>query len=133
MADTEADPLANDPTDSEAEIISFPSHKPQDKPKVSPVKVRDAIGDVLRTERSNQNRTLADVADDAAVSLQYLSEIERGHKEVSSDLLESISIALEIEVADVLERAAEYLRVEGSVVNHIGARPSRGQTFMLAA
>ena len=87
-------------------------------------KVRDAIGDVLRQERSNQDRTLADVADEAAVSLQYLSEIERGRKDVSSDLLESVCGALQVEVADVLERAARHLRVRSDC--------SR-QAFMLAA
>ena len=95
-----------------AEIIPFPtspSSRKVDQP--DPVKFRDAVGDVLRQERHEQERTLSEVAEDAAVSLQYLSEVERGRKEVSSDLLESICVALEIEVADVLERTAKRLRV----------------------
>ena len=94
-------------------------------PELDPPKVRDVIGEVLREERASQERTLADVADQAAVSLQYLSEIERGRKEVSSDLLEAVCHSLEVEVAEVLERAAQHLRVRSD-------RGSR-QTFMLAA
>ncbi len=94
-------------------------------PESDTPKVRDVIGDVLREERCSQDRTLADVAGEAAVSLQYLSEIERGRKEVSSDLLEAVCDSLELEVAEVLERAARQLRVGSD-------RRSR-QAFMLAA
>ncbi len=99
---------------ADAEIIPFPTASdaganPVDEPERP--KVREAIGDVLRDERAHQERTLADVAEDANVSLPYLSEIERGRKEVSSDLLESVCDALGIEVADVLEHAADRLRV----------------------
>ncbi|MGI9607872.1 MAG: helix-turn-helix domain-containing protein [Acidimicrobiales bacterium] len=76
-------------------------------------KVRDAMGEVLREERMRQDRTLADVAEQAAVSLPYLSEIERGRKDVSSDLLEAVCDSLEIEVATVLEEAATRLRPGG--------------------
>ena len=98
--------------DRDATVIPFPTVRPAPTPTERP-KVRHAIGDVLREERTEQDRTLADVAEDAAVSLPYLSEIERGRKEVSSDLLESMCDALEIEVAVVLERAAQKLRGVG--------------------
>ncbi|MEM7339166.1 MAG: helix-turn-helix transcriptional regulator [Actinomycetota bacterium] len=75
------------------------------------LRLRHVIGDTLRTERLQQGRTLADVADEAAVSLPYLSEIERGRKEVSSDVLHAIHHALGLELDDVLERAVERLRV----------------------
>lgn len=90
-------------TEKLAPVLPFPT---EERPKV-----RDAIGDVLRQARHDQDRTLADVAEEAAVSLPYLSEIERGRKEVSSDLLESVCDALGIDVADVLEQAADGLRV----------------------
>ncbi len=75
------------------------------------VGLRDVIGAVLREERQSQDRTLADVAEAAAVSLQYLSEVERGRKDVSSDLLRAMHQALGLELADVLERATRRLEV----------------------
>ena len=51
------------------------------------------------------------MANDAAVSVPYLSEVERGRKEVSSDLLEAITGALDLELADVLERSVRRLRI----------------------
>jgi DNA-binding Xre family transcriptional regulator len=72
--------------------------------------LRDVIGDVLRDERLEQQRTLAEVARQAAVSLPYLSEVERGRKEVSSDVLSAICDALDLPLADVLERSAQRLR-----------------------
>ena len=72
--------------------------------------LREVIGDVLREERHAQHRTLADVAADAFIALPYLSEVERGRKEPSSDVLASICAALEVPLADVLERSADRLR-----------------------
>ena len=113
----------NDLPDGDAQVIPFPVVRPA-LPPVERPKVRHAIGDVLREERPEQERTLADVAESAAVSLPYLSEIERGRKEVSSDLLESVCDALDVEVAIVLERAAQRLRV---------GRPSGPRMQLLAA
>lgn len=72
--------------------------------------LRSLLGEVLREERLDQDRTLADVARDAAISLPYLSEIERGRKEVSSDLLGAVCRALEVPLVEVLERCADRLR-----------------------
>ena len=85
--------------------------------------LRDVIGDVLRDERLDQRRTLAEVAREAAVSLPYLSEVERGRKEVSSDVLAAICDALDLPLADVLERSATRLR----------PRMRRGSGLMLLA
>ena len=60
------------------------------------VLVREVIGDVLRRARISQGRTLREVSDSARVSLGYLSEVERGRKEASSELLSSICGALDI-------------------------------------
>ncbi len=84
----------------------------------SPPRLREVVGDVLRAERLTQRRTLADVAERAAVSLPYLSEVERGCKDVSSDVLHSICDALDLPIADVLERSADRLRI------HPGAQGS---------
>jgi transcriptional regulator with XRE-family HTH domain len=66
------------------------------------VLLRKVIGDVLRARRLAQHRTLREVSTAANVSLGYLSEIERGHKEASSELLASICDALGTGLSDVL-------------------------------
>jgi transcriptional regulator with XRE-family HTH domain len=100
-------------------------------------KLRDLIGDVLREERLDQDRTLADVADDAHVSLPYLSEVERGRKEVSSDLLDAICDSLELPLVDLLERATDRLRIVEVERLRAGAgvdaRPQRGPRLQLLA
>jgi transcriptional regulator with XRE-family HTH domain len=73
--------------------------------------LRDALGETLRDARTRQNRTLRDVSTAANVSLGYLSEVERGRKEASSELLASICDALELELSDVLDTASSALRV----------------------
>lgn len=64
--------------------------------------LREAIGDRLRRARIAQNRTLREVSTSARVSLGYLSEVERGRKEASSELLAAICAALDIPLARVL-------------------------------
>jgi transcriptional regulator with XRE-family HTH domain len=66
------------------------------------VLLRKVIGDVLRARRLAQHRTLREVSTAANVSLGYLSEIERGHKEASSELLAAICDALGAGLSDVL-------------------------------
>lgn len=73
---------------------------------------RDIVGDVLRRERLAQERTLKDVADAARISLPYLSEIERGLKEASSEVLAAAAHALGLGLADVLTLGrSELLRL----------------------
>lgn len=72
--------------------------------------LRDALGETLRDARTSQNRTLRDVSTAANVSLGYLSEVERGRKEASSELLASICVALELELSDVLTTVSEAIR-----------------------
>jgi transcriptional regulator with XRE-family HTH domain len=60
------------------------------------------LGDVLRRTRLDQGRTLADVARAARVSMPYLSEVERGRKEASSEVLAAICDALQIDITDLL-------------------------------
>jgi Helix-turn-helix domain len=66
---------------------------------------RDLVGEVLRRERRAQDRTLKDVADAARISLPYLSEIERGRKEASSEVLAAAAHALGLRLADLLTLA----------------------------
>jgi transcriptional regulator with XRE-family HTH domain len=64
--------------------------------------LRTLVGDVLRRRRIAQRRTLADVARAARVSLPYLSEVERGRKEASSEVLAAVCEALGLALADFL-------------------------------
>ncbi|MTD54131.1 helix-turn-helix domain-containing protein [Amycolatopsis pithecellobii] len=70
------------------------------------VLLREAIGDRLRHARTNQRRTLRDISRAAKVSLGYLSEVERGQKEASSELLASICEALELPLGELLHNVA---------------------------
>jgi transcriptional regulator with XRE-family HTH domain len=70
------------------------------------VLLREAIGDRLRHARTNQRRTLRDISRAAKVSLGYLSEVERGQKEASSELLASICGALELPLGELLHNVA---------------------------
>ncbi|MGW2744020.1 helix-turn-helix domain-containing protein [Streptomyces sp. NPDC001450] len=63
---------------------------------------RDLVGEALRRERLAQERTLRDVADEARISLPYLSEIERGRKEASSEVLAAAARALGLGLGDLL-------------------------------
>ena len=71
--------------------------------------LRTTLGEVLRRTRLGQCRTLADVARAAKVSMQYLSEIERGRKEASSEVLAAICDALETDLPDVLAQVGREL------------------------
>jgi transcriptional regulator with XRE-family HTH domain len=71
--------------------------------------LREVIGDVLRRVRIEQGRTLREVSDDARVSLGYLSEVERGRKEASSELLGAICGALDVPLSRVLTDAGESM------------------------
>jgi transcriptional regulator with XRE-family HTH domain len=74
-----------------------------------PSLLREVLGDVLRRARTKQGRTLREVSDDARVSLGYLSEVERGRKEASSELLSAICDALDVPLSQLLVEAGEQL------------------------
>ena len=71
--------------------------------------LREAIGERLRRTRTSQRRTLREVSRVARVSLGYLSEVERGRKEPSSELLGSICVALDLPLDELLRRVADDL------------------------
>lgn len=73
-------------------VASIDTHEPAEAAR--PALLREVYGRVLRQERTRQGRTLAEVARDAGVSTQYLSEVERGRKEASSEVLGSVCDAL---------------------------------------
>src|SRR6476469_6338621 len=74
--------------------------------------LREVIGDVLRRARTEQGRTLREVSDSARVSLGYLSEVERGRKEASSELLSAICGALAVPLSRVLSDAGDEIAAE---------------------
>jgi transcriptional regulator with XRE-family HTH domain len=98
--------------------------------------LRWAIGIALRRARLEQGRTLRDVAAAAGVSLPYLSEVERGRKEASSEVLASICRALGLSLVDLLDRARAELRrlsaVSGSAHGRI-VRPGRARPRTLVS
>jgi transcriptional regulator with XRE-family HTH domain len=77
--------------------------------------LRRVIGDALRARRLAQQRTLREVSTAANVSLGYLSEIERGHKEASSELLSAICDALGAQLSDVLREVSDTLQLAEQV------------------
>ena len=83
--------------------------------------LREAIGSGLRRARTLRRRTLRDISRVARVSLGYLSEVERGRKEPSSELLAAICEALDMTVADLLVEVAAEMAVAGPALG-TGAR-----------
>jgi transcriptional regulator with XRE-family HTH domain len=74
--------------------------------------LRQVVGDTLRGVRLRQRRTLREVSAAARVSLGYLSEVERGQKEPSSELLAAICGALDVELSDLFAEVSQTLRRE---------------------
>jgi hypothetical protein len=84
------------------------------------------VGDVLRRERLAQERTLRDVADTARISMPYLSEIERGRKEASSEVLAAAARALGLGLADLLALA------QGELARLLRPGPARAPAQVIA-
>lgn len=75
------------------------------------VLVRQELGDVLRDVRLQKGRTLRQVAGEASVALGYLSEVERGQKEASSEILASVAEALDTPLSVILREVGDRLAV----------------------
>ena len=73
---------------------------------------RRLLGDVLRDRRMQRGMTLREVSAEARVSLGYISEIERGQKEASSELLASLCAALDVPLSDVLREVSDAVALE---------------------
>ncbi|CAN5155283.1 hypothetical protein BH18ACT9_BH18ACT9_17430 [soil metagenome] len=73
---------------------------------------RRLLGEVLRSQRMRQGRTLRQISADARVSLGYISEIERGQKEASSELLASICSALDVPLSEILSEVSDAVALE---------------------
>lgn len=105
------------------DVIRFPGRQSTPEPEGRPARRtarrpaedeqplwRAAAGGVLRDERHRRGRTLGEVAGDAGISVQYLSEIERGLKEPSSEMLAAASGALGLTLADLTAEVSRRLR-----------------------
>jgi transcriptional regulator with XRE-family HTH domain len=79
--------------------------------------LRNAIGFVLRRLRQEQGKTLRELADEARISLPYLSEIERGRKEASSEILSAICQVLDITEQELLLEVADEYELSRAVVS----------------
>jgi len=75
------------------------------------VLVRQEIGDVLRDFRLQKGQTLRQVASRATVALGYLSEVERGQKEASSEILASLADALEVPISVIMREVSDRLAI----------------------
>ncbi|MBA3265396.1 MAG: helix-turn-helix transcriptional regulator [Nocardioidaceae bacterium] len=78
--------------------------------------VRRLLGDVLRQQRLLQSRTLRDVSAAARVSMGYISEIERGQKEASSECLAAICSALDVPLSTVLAEVSDEMAHEEALL-----------------
>ena len=93
--------------------------------------LRQVVGETLRGLRMRQRRTLREVSATARVSLGYLSEVERGQKEPSSELLAAICGALDVELSDLFAEVSQTLKREeklalaGRPVPLVGAGSAR--------
>ena len=73
---------------------------------------RRLLGEVLRSQRMRQGLTLRQVSADARVSLGYISEVERGQKEASSELLAAICAALDVPLSEILSEVSDAVALE---------------------
>jgi transcriptional regulator with XRE-family HTH domain len=107
---------------------------------------REVLGSRLRALRTDRDETLAQTAERAGISPQYLSEVERGRKEPSSEMIAALAGALDITVADLMADTAEDLRQSTStltavttltkstaVIRPAGQRPSGPVALAMAA
>jgi len=92
---------------------------------------REFLGDVLRARRVEQGKTLRQVSAEARVSLGYISEIERGQKEASSELLASLCGALDVPLASVLRSVSDKVAVEEGVTLPAALPPTLQPTVPL--
>ncbi|MEU0334691.1 helix-turn-helix transcriptional regulator [Streptomyces sp. NPDC006193] len=87
--------------------------------------LRRLLGDVLRRQRQRQGRTLREVSSSARVSLGYLSEVERGQKEASSELLAAICDALDVRMSELMREVSDELALAELAQSATATEPVR--------
>ncbi|MBV9831642.1 MAG: helix-turn-helix transcriptional regulator [Marmoricola sp.] len=93
---------------------------------------RSSLGDVLRAERMRQGMTLRELSSTARVSLGYISEIERGQKEASSELLAALCEALDVPLSGVLRDVSDLVLIE-ELNREVETTPTDGTEVVAAA
>ena len=114
-----------------------PQREPQPEPRPQEPLWREVLGRRLRVLRQEQQETLSETAARAGISPQYLSEIERGRKEPSSEMIAALAGALGTTLIDLTEQVAGDLRRQLSLAPHAGrtrlGRTGPGDVLALAA
>src|ERR1700750_2396447 len=95
--------------------------------------LRQVVGETLRAIRLRQRRTLREVSSTARVSLGYLSEVERGQKEPSSELLAAICGALDVELSELFREVTDTLYRDAKLGSRSGVVTSGGHSRIAAA
>jgi hypothetical protein len=114
-----------------ADILPFPQNRGPAPDREPEPLWREVLGRSLRTTREEQGGRLVDVAGRAGISPQYLSEIERGRKEPSSEMIAAVTGALGVDLADLLAGIAGDVRRLGGAGPAVGSRPA-GPVLMAA-
>ena len=109
-----------------------PQREPQPEPRPQEPLWRDVLGRRLRLLRQEQQETLSETAARAGISPQYLSEVERGRKEPSSEMIAALAGALGITLIDLTEQVAGDLRRQMALAPRAG-RTRPGDVLALAA
>jgi transcriptional regulator with XRE-family HTH domain len=94
---------------------------------------RASLGDVLRAERMSQGMTLRELSSSARVSLGYISEIERGQKEASSELLSALCEALDVPLSGVLREVSDQVALEELALEVVQTPAASGGVVASAA
>jgi transcriptional regulator with XRE-family HTH domain len=94
---------------------------------------RASLGDVLRAERMRQGMTLRELSSSARVSLGYISEIERGQKEASSELLAALCEALDVPLSGVLREVSEHVESQELALEAVTVPAAPGTVVASAA
>ena len=94
---------------------------------------RRLLGDVLRDKRTQRGLTLREVSAEARVSLGYISEIERGQKEASSELLSALCEALDVPLSGVLREVSDQVALEELALDALEAPTAPGGVVASAA
>ena len=115
-----------------AEIIPLPTKAPRPSREPEPL-WREALGDRLRGIRHDRGERLADTAERAGVSPQYLSEIERGLKEPSSEMIAAVAGALEVTLVELTAAVVDDLRTRRRPTRSADGRLPRPRRLALAA
>ena len=120
-----------------ADIVPFPRapHRPSDPShRGDPEPLwRHLLGDQLRRRRHDRDETLSETAEKAGVSPQYLSEVERGLKEPSSEMIAAIAGALDSSLIELTSAVADELRSTAAVAPASAAVSAGRGAFALAA